>query len=39
MDEVKIYLVKFKNFPNIIYIGNTQSELRRRLQNHKYKIK
>jgi len=36
MNEVKIYLVKFKNFPNIIYIGNTHSELIKRLQNHKY---
>ena len=36
MNETKIYLVKFKNLNNIVYIGNTQLELNKRLRNHKY---
>ena len=36
MNETKIYIVKFKNFHNVVYIGNTHMELKTRLRNHKY---
>jgi len=36
MNETKIYLVKFKNIDNVIYIGNTHLDLNKRLQKHKY---
>lgn len=36
MNETKIYLVKFKNYPKIIYIGNTHTNLNKRLQAHHY---
>jgi hypothetical protein len=36
MNETNIYIVKFKNIPNVIYIGNTHLELKKRLRNHKY---
>jgi hypothetical protein len=36
MNETNIYIVKFKNIPNVIYIGNTHLELKKRLQHHKY---
>ena len=36
MNETKIYIVKFKNFHNVVYIGNTHMELKKRLQHHKY---
>jgi len=36
MNETKIYIVKFKNFHNVVYIGNTHMELKTRLRAHKY---
>jgi len=36
MNETNIYIVKFKNIPNVVYIGNTHNELKKRLRHHRY---